>query len=46
MKINKKKIQEKTNPIMMKLYKNQGATGDTSQMPNMNSNNVPEDDLD
>jgi len=41
-----KEIQEKTNPIMMKLYKNQGATGDTSQMPNMNSNNVPEDDLD
>ena len=41
-----KEIQEKTNPIMMKLYKNQGATGDTSQMPNMNSNNVPDDDLD
>ena len=40
-----KEIQEKTNPIMMKLYKNQGAGGDTSQMPNMN--NVPvDDDLD
>ena len=41
-----KEIQEKTNPIMMKLYKNQGAGGDPSQMPNMN-NDVPlDDDLD
>ncbi len=41
-----KEIQEKTNPIMMKLYKNQGDAGDPSQMPNMNSNVPPDDDLD
>ena len=39
-----KEIQEKTNPIMMKLYKNQG--DDSSQMPNMNTNVPPDDDLD
>ena len=41
-----KEIQEKTNPIMMKLYKNQGAGGDPSQMPNMNTNVPVDDDLD
>ena len=41
-----KEIQEKTNPIMMKLYKNQGDTGDTSQMPHTNTNVPPDDDLD
>lgn len=41
-----KEIQERTNPIMMKLYKNQGASGDTSQMPNMNTNVPVDDDLD
>ena len=41
-----KEIQEKTNPIMMKLYKNQGDAGDPSQMPNMNTNVPPDDDLD
>ena len=39
-----KEIQEKTNPIMMKLYKNQG--DNSSGMPDMNSNIPPEDDLD
>ena len=38
-----KEIQEKTNPIMMKLYKNQG---DPSQMPDMNTNIPPDDDVD
>ena len=41
-----KEIQEKTNPIMMKLYKNQGSGGDPSQMPNMNTNVPVDDDLD
>lgn len=41
-----KEIQEKTNPIMMKLYKNQGAEGNPSQMPNMNTNVPVDDDLD
>jgi len=41
-----KEIQEKTNPIMMKLYKNQGDGGDPSQMPDMNTNVPPDDDLD
>ena len=41
-----KEIQEKTNPIMMKLYKNQGDAGDPSQMPDMNTNVPPDDDLD
>lgn len=41
-----KEIQEKTNPIMMKLYKNQGAGGNPSQMPNMNTNVPVDDDLD
>tara|TARA_B110000003_G_scaffold132789_1_gene134814 strand:+ start:19899 stop:21827 length:1929 start_codon:yes stop_codon:yes gene_type:complete len=41
-----KEIQEKTNPIMMKLYKNQGDVGDPSQMPDMNTNVPPDDDLD
>lgn len=41
-----KEIQEKTNPIMMKLYKNQGAEGNPSHMPNMNTNVPVDDDLD
>ena len=41
-----KEIQEKTNPIMMKLYKNQGDSGDPSQMPDMSTNVPPDDDLD
>jgi L1 cell adhesion molecule like protein len=39
-----KEIQEKTNPIMMKLYSKNGV--DPSQMPNMSTNVPPEDDLD
>jgi heat shock protein 1/8 len=41
-----KEIQEKTNPIMMKLYKNQGDSVDPSQMPDMSTNVPPDDDLD
>jgi heat shock protein 1/8 len=41
-----KEIQEKTNPIMMKLYKNQDSRGDPSHIPNMNTNVPVDDDLD
>ena len=41
-----KEIQEKTNPIMMKLYKNQDSRGDHSHIPNMNTNVPVDDDLD